>query len=274
MSHGYSVTNTLTGLAAASFTWSSAYTVSRDRLNDGLLDALVSSAASAQASGQTLVIDFGGTWAGVGLALLNHNLASGACTVRVRGADDAAITVNVVTVKAASTIVTTAPNQKDTVLQFPAPFKRYIELTFVHTGTKIVTLGEVLALAAITTLSRTSIYGDGESERAVLNRNVSLTGHQRSTFLAGPIRTKRRIFKDLSTSDKAELRAMWAACTYGNSNLLWIDFVESTATAATDDAQECLWGKIEPEFDWTQGDYRLFDPNQFTIVGQGREVGS
>lgn len=274
MSQGYAVTSSLTGLAATAFTWSSAYTTNRARLNDGILDELASSASSAQASGQTLVINMGSATALVGFALLNHNLASGACTVRVRAADDAAITTNVVTAKAASTITTTAPNQKDTVLQFPSVTKQYWEFTFVHTGTKVVTIGEVLAFASITTLTRTSIYGDGESERAVLNKNVSQTGHQRATFLAGPIRTKRRIYKELSTAEKAELRAMWAASNYGTSNILWIDYIESTSTAATDAGMECLWGKIQEEFDWTQGDYRLFDPSDFTLVGQGREVGS
>ena len=274
MSQGYAVTNALTGLAATSFTWSSAYTTNRARLNDGILDELASSAGSAQASGQTLVINMGSATALVGFALLNHNLASGACTVRVRAATDAAITVGVVTAKDASTITTTAPDSKDTILQFPSVTKQYWELTFVHTGTKIVTLGEVLAFASITTLTRSSIYGDGESERAVINRNVSQLGHQRATFVGGPVRTKRHIYKDLSLSEKAEMRAMWAASNYGVSNILWLDYVESISTAATAAGMACLWGKIEPSFDWTQGDYQLFDPSDFTLLGQGREVGS
>lgn len=271
MSQGYAVTNALTGLADTAFTWGSAYAINRGRLNDGILDELASSAASAQASGQYLLIDFGSAVSLTAIAILNHNLASGACTVEVKCGTDATTGV---TAKAASTVVTTAPNQKDTVLQFPAQSYRYWRLTFFHTGTKIVTLGELLAIATVTTLSRASAYGDGETEKAVLNRNVSQTGHQRSTFLAGPLRTKRRIYKDLSTSEKAELRAMWAASMYGNANLLWLDLIESSASAATEAAQECLWGKIEPEFDWTQGDYRLFDPGDITLVGQGREAGS
>lgn len=59
MSQGYAVTNALAGLAETAFTWSSAYTTNRARLNDGVLDELAASAASAQASGQTLTIDFG-----------------------------------------------------------------------------------------------------------------------------------------------------------------------------------------------------------------------
>lgn len=277
MSQGYAVTNALTGLAASAFTWSSGYTTSRTRLNDGILDEPAASAASAQASGQTLKIDLGSAQSLLGFALLNHNLASGACTVLVEAAtlsdySDAA------TIKAASTIVTTAPNHKDSFLQFPLTQPsvtwRYWRLTFAHTGTKIVTIGELLAPTTVTTLSRHTIYGDGESERALMNRVSSGTGHQRATYLGGPLRTKRLVYKDLSTSEKAELRAMWAATTYGVNNLLWAEYIESTNTAATAAAQECLWGKIEDTFEWTCDDYGLFTTNPFNIVGQGREVGA
>jgi hypothetical protein len=274
MSQGYAVTSALTGLFDTAFTWSSAYTTNRRRLNDGIMDELAASASSAQASGQTLVINMGGATALVGFALLNHNLASGACTVRVRAATDAAITAGVVTAKDATTIVTAEPNQKDTVLQFPSVTKQYWELTFVHTGTKIVTVGEVLAFASITTLTRHTVYGDGEDERYVLNRSMSKTGHQRSTYVGGPVRTKRLPFKDLNAAEKLELRTLWAATKGGNANLLWLEYIESTATAATDAAQECLWGKIQEDFSWTQDDFRLFNYGGFVIVGQGREVGS
>lgn len=272
MSQGYAVTNALSALAAAAFTWSSGYTVARTRLNDGIMDEVAAGASSAQASGQTLSIDLGAATALVGFAILNHNLASGACTVAITAGTDG-ITYGT-TAKAASTITTTAPNEKDTVLQFPSASFRYWRLTFVHTGTKIVRVGELLAFAAITTLARTSIYGDGDSERAFLNKNVSGTGHQRATYLGGPVRTKRLIYKDLSTAELAELRAMWAASTYGTSNLLFIPLIESTAIAATAAAQECLWGKMQKEFDFMRADFNLHDPSSFVIVGQGREVGA
>ena len=274
MSHGYAVTNALTSLAATAFTWSSAYTTGRDRLNDGRMDVPAASGSSAQASGQTLVFDLGSAQALVGIALLNHNLASGACTVRVRAADDAAITTNVVTAKAASTIVTTEPNQKDTVLQFPSVTKRYWELTFVHTGTKIVTVSEILALAAITALSRTTEYGTGEEERYVLNQNTSKTGTVHSTYLAGPLRSRTLPFKDLSTTERDELLTMFRATKGGNANLLWVEFIESTATAASSEAQECIWGKIAPSLTWAEDDFHLFNPSGLQISGLGREVGA
>lgn len=272
MSQGYAVTSALTGLAAGSFVWSSGYTTARTRLNDGIMDEVAAGSSSAQASGQTLSIDLGAASALVGFALLNHNLASGACTVTVTAGTDG-ITYGT-TVKAASTIVTTAPNEKDTVLQFPSASFRYWRLTFAHSGTKTVRFGEILAFTAITTLTRGSIYGDGDSERPFLNKNISGTGHQRATYLGGPVRTKRLLYKDLSTSELAELRAMWAASTYGVSNLLFIPYIESTSTAASSAGQECLWGKLQEEFDFTRPDFSLYDPSNFVIVGQGREVGS
>lgn len=274
MSHGYAIANALSGLAASAFTWSSAYATNRDRLNDGVMDLAASGSAAAFGSGQTLGIDFGSATALAGFALLNHNLATGACTVKVEGADDVGFTVGVVIAKAASTVTTTAPNQKDTVLQFPSATKRYWRLTFVHTGTKIVTLGELLALATIAALSRATIYGAGETERYVLNRNDSETGNLRSTFLAGPLRSKTLPFKDLSTSERNELLTMFRATKGGNANLLWVEFIESTATAATAEGQECIWGKIAPTLSWTQDDYRLFTPGGLEITGLGREVGA
>lgn len=274
MSQGYATANALTGLAATAFTWSSAYTTGRDRLNDGVMDSPAASASSAQASGQTLIIDLGSAQALVGIALLNHNLASGACTVLIE-ADTANTFATAVTAKAATTIATTAPNEKDAVLQFPSVTKRYWRLTFVHTGTKIVTIGELQALTTITTLSRSTIYAAGESERYMLNRNESMTGAMRSTFLAGPIRTKTLPFKDSQgTSQRNELQSMWRATRGGNTNLLWLEFIESSASAATAAAQECLWGKLQESLGYVGTDFNLYDVDAFTLVGLSREVGA
>lgn len=275
MSHGYATSSALSGLAAAAFTWSSAYALNRTRLNDGILDEVVPGSAAAQASGQTLVWDLGSAQALVGVALLNHNLATGACTVKVEGADDAAITVNAVVAKAASTIVTTAPNQKDTVLQFPSVTKRYWRLTFVHTGTKTLTFGEIQALTTITALSRTTVYGAGDKLRFITNQVDSKTMHQRSTFIGGPHRTRLLPFGELvGTAERDELMAMWFAVQGSVSNLLWVEFIESTATAATAAGQECIWGKLEETFGWAQPDFNLFTVDGFKLVSQGREVGS
>jgi len=275
MSSGYAITNLLSGLAATAFTWSSAFTTGRSRLNDTVMDEVAAGSSSAQASGQTLVIDLGSAQAVVAIALLNHNLATGSCTVRIRGADDASITTNVVTAKAATTINTSAPYEKDTVLQFPSVTKRYWELTFAHTGTKIVRLGELLFFGSVTTLTRQTIYGAGESERYFLNKNEGQVGHVRSTYLGGPVRTKRLPFKDSAgVSQRDELMAMFRASQGGNKNLLYIDDIDSVSTAGDAESQQCLWGKFLDNLGWTEDDFRIFNVDALVLTGQGREVGA
>jgi hypothetical protein len=275
MSRGFSVTQALAGLAATSFTWSSGFTDNRARLNDGVMDELVAGSATPQASGQTLTIDLGAAVSLSGFALLNHNLAAAAGLVAVTYASDAGFTTGTGTAKAASTLNVDEPYQKDTVLQFPAVSRRYWRLTFTHTGTLTVTLGELLALTTIGVLSRDPVYGSGESERYVQNRNESRTGNVRSTFVGGPIRTVSLPFVDLQgTSQRNEVMAMWRATRGGAINVLFIDFIESTATAATSAALQCLWGKFQDTLGWTENDVRLFGIDSLTLVGLGREVGS
>ena len=274
MSSGYAITNLLTGLAATSFTWSSAYTTGRSRLNDGLQDEVAAGSSSAQASGQTLIIDLGSAQSVVGIALLNHHLATGSCTVLVESDDNSGFTTPT-TRKAATTINTSAPYSKDAILQFTSASERYWRLTFVHTGTKIITLGEILVFGSITTLTRQTVYGAGESERYVQNRVVSMTGHARASLLAGPIRSKRLPYKDLKgTSERNEMMTMWRACRGGVSNLLFIDEIDSNTSAGDAESQQCLWGKLQPEISWAESDYLLFDIDAFELVGQGREAGS
>jgi hypothetical protein len=272
MSHAYATTSALTGLASSAFTWSGTG-VNSSRLNDGLMDALATSSASAQASGQTLKVDLTGATALVGWALLNHNLASGACTVLIEAGTDG-VTYGTVA-KAATTIVTTAPNQKDSVLQFPSASFRYWRLTFVHTGTKVVSIGELQALTTVTTLTRKQVWGHGENERYVTNRNESRTGQVRATFLGGPIRTKTFSFKDLqATTQRDELMTMWRATLGGVNNLLWIETVDSSASAGSAASQECIWGKLAETRSWTEDDFDLYNMDGFELVGLGREVGS
>jgi hypothetical protein len=67
---------------------------------------------------------------------------------------------------------------------------------------------------------------------------------------------------------------MWRATRGGAINVLFIDFIESTATAATSAALQCLWGKFQDTLGWTENDFRLFGIDSLTLVGLGREVGS
>lgn len=275
MSSGYAITNLLTGLSATAFTWSSGYTTDRTLLNDGYQDQVAAGSSSAQASGQTLTINLGSAQAVVGFALLNHNLSSGACTVAVTYADDSGFTTGTGTAKSASTINTSAPYDKDTILQFPSVTKQYWRLTFAHSGTKTLRIGELLAFGSITTLSRQSIYGVGEEERYPQNRVTSDTGWSRATVLAGAIRSKSLEFRDLrATTERDEVMTMWRSTLGGARNLLYIDTIESTATAASAAAMQCLWGKLEPTMGWTEDDFSLFTTTGLRLVGLGREAGS
>ncbi len=274
MSSGYAITNALTGLAATAFTWSSGYTTDRAKLNDGLQDEVAAGSSSAQASGQTLKVDLGAATALVGVAILNHNLASGSCTVQIDASSDD-FAADTTAVKAATTINTSAPYDKDTVLQFPSVTKRYWRFTFVHTGTKTVRLGELLFFASITTLTRQSVYGAGEEERFPQNRVASDTGHVRATVLAGAIRSKSLDFRDLRlTTERDEVMAMWRATQGGAKTLLFIDLIESQATAASSAGQQCLWGKLEPVQGWTEDDYQVFTTTALRLTGLGREAGT
>ncbi len=74
--------------------------------------------------------------------------------------------------------------------------------------------------------------------------------------------------------ERDELMAMWRATQGGVSNLLYIDLIESTSTAASSAGMQCLWGKLQESLGWTEGDYQVFGVDGLVLVGQGREVGS
>lgn len=274
MTHAYATGNAASSLAATAFTWSTGATTDRDALNDGRMSKTCSSTSSGS-SPIDLTIDFGTATALVGFALLNHSLASySGLTVSVTGADDAAMTVNAVTAKAASTLPTSAPVHKDAVLCFPSVTKRYWRLRFAYGSPPFtVVLGEVLALSSFTSLTRKKVYGWGESERYYTNTAESRTGETFTTFLAGPRRTKRLPFVDLSTSEKAEVMAMWRASRGGATNLLFVEDYNSTADAAASSEMECLWGKLKPAMGWAEGDFSLFSPDALELTELGRQVG-
>lgn len=275
MSHGYAVTNALTGLAGSAFTWSSSYALTREKLNDTLQDELAMGSASVTTSPQTLAFDLGTATALTAVALLNHNLAISSGTVKVEGADNSGFSTNLVTAKAATTVATAEPNNKDSVFQFPSVSRRYWRLTFTHSGNKIISIGELMAITSVTTLSRNKAYGWGETERYAQNRVESRTGHVRATYLSGPVRTKKFKFVDLvGTSERQEILSMWRACRGGLSNLLWIETIDSSASAGSEASQECLWGKLADSITWTEPDFGLYDVDGLELVGQGREVGS
>lgn len=278
MAYGYAITNWLQGLAVGTFTFSAGTGgATRSRLNDGRMDARYTNGALT-ASGVTIVIDFGSAQTLVGIALLNHNSAvqKTDAAVRVRAADDAAITVNVVVAKAATTLNSTAPKNKDHVLQFAALLKRYWELTFTWTGNVgNWAIGEIFAINATTQLTRKSIYGGGESEEIKGVQVEFYNGNSKGYFLGGPIRELQLPFADLTLAQREELLALWRATKNGSTPFIWIPSYEATATAAANAEQEVIYGRCQmPVFKWQENDYQLYTGQELVIRSLGREVGS
>ena len=281
MSYAYATTNLLTGLAAASFTPTGGPSdATRAYLNDGRMDKTYN--FSATASTVKLVIDLGSATDAKCLALLNSNIYQAVNpTILIEAADDAAITVNVVTPKAATTpgAGTGSPAQKDVVLQFVGGgvnSKRYWRITWAWSGTFTLTLGELFMALITTQLARGSAYGSGESEQYFDVSNEMMYGDTRAYLLGGPVRSKMLKFSDFSAADKLEHRIMWTATKNRTGTLLWIESYEATSTAAAIAQQECIFGRIwQPNpWTWTQDDFGVYTPSELEIRSLGREVGA
>lgn len=278
MAYAYAYTNALTNLGAAAFTNSVGTNDStRARMSDTRMDKRYNMGASV-ASGSTIILDFGAAVALKGIALLNTNFAVQwtDAAVRIRAATDAAITTSVVTAKAATTLNSTAPKNKDHVLQFTTVTKRYWELTFTAGGSfSNASIGEIFAYETVTQLSRKSIYGGGEKEEIKTAGVDYENGNSRSFYLGGPVRSKRLPFQDLTSAEREELAAMWRVLKGEATPFLWIDSYEATAVAAAVAEQEVTYGRLKmPDFEWSENDYLLYQPPELHIRSLGREVGS
>jgi hypothetical protein len=275
MSIAYAVTNAFTALADTAFTWSTADATHRDYLHDGRMDKLMTLTSSI--GGVTLVIDLGSASPLVGIAVLNSNIATagGTPTLRVRAADDAGITVNVVTPKVASTLNTSAPKHKDHVLQFSSVSKRYWELTWTWTGAFQLKVGEVFAFASSTQLSRTGIYGSGEGEFFRVAQNDMQSGEPRAVFIAGPVRRLALKWKDHSSTERDQLRTLWRTTKGPVTPFLYMPSYEAVSTAAAAAEQEVIYGRLGlTDFDFTQSDFNIYDMPDMVVTSLGREVGS
>lgn len=276
--HAYSVTNLLSGLSASAFTWSNAATTDRAYLNDGRMDRRMLVGASV-ASGINVVIDMGSATALAGFAVLNSNAAvqKTDATLRIRAADDAAISANVVTAKAASTLYsTTQPRNKDHVLQFSSASKRYWELLWTWTGNVTnFSIGELWAYSASVALTRRSIWGSGEGRKMFTASQQFATGERRALKLGGPQRILDLRFSDVSPTERDELDLLWAAAEANVSPLLWIDSRETVATAAASDEQNCVFGRLESdELVFANPDFDRHDFPGFRLASAGREAGA
>lgn len=271
--HAYAVTNKLAGLLTSIFTWSNSATDNLARLNDGRMDKKFS--VGAATSTVNLVIDFGAATAIEAIAILNHNLATATSpTIKVEAADDSAITTNAVTAKAATSINQDAPRHKDTVLQFAAVSRRYWRITFAWVGSFNLQIGELFPCLT-TALSRAIVYGNVSGEEYITSRFGAYAGETRGHYIAGPIRTRQLPFEDLDADERDELLALFRATFGGATPLLWIEQYEATSTAADDDHQEVILGRLdEMALTNVEFDFGRYNPSGLTLRSLGREVGA
>jgi hypothetical protein len=269
----YATTNVLAGLAAANFTpGSGPADATRGYLNDSAMAAQY--VFTAAAAGNTLVVDLGAPVTMIGFGILNHNLATMASPgITILGADDAGFTTGVVMPFSPTTVPTTAPSQKEFCAIFNPTTKQYWKLTFGWTGTYALKLGELFAISAavggLTTLSRGSVDGSGETETLLLNSEQMQTGNIKVAFLAGPIRSRHWKTVDFTAAQRDELLALWRAVKGPVTPFLWL---EAAVAGACND---CLFGRLQLDaFAWTWADYNLVQPPDFVLVSEGREVGS
>lgn len=283
--HAYVTTNALAGLTASAYTWSNSYAGSdRALLNDGRLDKRV--VVGSPSSSISVVIDLGSAQTLGGFALLNHNLVTsgvGIVTCRIRGADNGAISSNVVVAKTYSTLASYLsanardPRNKDHVFAFTPVQRRYWQIELAWTGTiSDLAFGEIFAwTGSPTSLARRSVYGSAEQNELLVTSQRTLSGDTRSSFLAGPVRAKRLSWADFNATELDELRL--AAYRAGGpvTPMLWVESLQADALAAASADQECLLARLElGGFDFSQPDFNLYTPPEFLLRSLGREVGA
>lgn len=278
MAHAYAQVNGIAALGASALVWGTGGTTNRTYLNDGRMDR--QAGPGSVASGTTLTIDMGSAVALSGFALLNHNLYSATSpTVTITAADSSNMLTNPVTIKntsslPVSTATTPPPKYRDNIFAGATATKRYWRITFAWTGTFVFVLGEVFGLGTVVTLSRKRIYGSGESEEVKSTSFETDYGEVRSTYVAGPIRSKQLMFSDLTEAVREELAAMWRNSGGGSQPVLWAEEYNASSAAATAAEQECLWGKLGPAYSWVEPDFSLYDPSPLSLRSLGRHVGA
>lgn len=276
MAYAWTITNALSALAAANFVWTSGPS---DATRLFMVDRRMGKqfVCTAASSGNTLNIDMGAATSLKGFAFLNHNLASfgGTVTAQVQAATLSDYS-NAADAKAITTLDFTQPHSKDFVLQFPAVSKRYWRIILTWTGTKTLKVGEVFAYATATALSRKDVYGpSGEGHEIRVASVESDNLEQRAYQLAGPRRSKRMTFSDLSTSERAELEALFFATKGPINPVLFVLSQNEVATAAAADDTDVMFAKLDlTDFSYSDPDFRLFTPPVLVLQNLAREVGA
>jgi len=275
MAYAWTVTNALPA-TAASYVWQSGPSdATRAYLYDRRMGKQF--VCTAAASGNTLNIDMGAATSLKGLAFLNHNLASfgGTVTAQVQAATLSDYS-NAADAKAITTLDFTSPHAKDFVLQFPAVSKRYWRIIFTWTGTKALKVGEVFGYASATPLTRKDIYGaSGEGHQVRVASVESDNLERRAYLMAGPRRSKRMTFSDLSAAELAELEALFFATKGPVNPVLFILNQNEVSTAAAAADTDVMFAKLDLEdFSYTFPDFSRHAPPALVLLNLAREVGA
>lgn len=243
-----------------------------NRLNDGRLDAQY---VSSSTTSLVLVFNLGGSGPTVvGIAILNHNLATlTSPTITLESSPD---NVTYTTRKSATTPNSSAPQEKDTVLQMSSPpTRQYWRITIAWTGSAVCKIGEIFFYETATQLTRGQNDGSGEVEHILGTSMQMLYGETRFAFLGGPLREKMIRSSDFSTANNNELLALWRSVKGPTTPFLWIESYEASSSAAAVAEQDCIFGRLMlPDFAWTWSDFNLKQPPQLVIRSLGREVGA
>jgi len=277
MAYGWTTTNALASLAASAMTWTAGPADdTRLYLRDRRMGKQY--VCTAASSGNEFTFDLGSAQALKGIALLNHNLASfgGTVTCQVLAADDSGFTTNLVTAKNVTTLDFTRPHEKDFVVQFASVTRRWWKMLLTWTGTKTLKVGEVFAYSSVTTLSRRDIYGKSGETREIRTVDVESDSLERTSYLlAGPRRSKRLSFSDLSESERQELEALFESSVGPVNPVLFVTDVNETATASSASEQDVLFAKLDLDtfaYDFT--DFGRYKPPDFVLRNLAREVGA
>lgn len=276
MAYAWTVTNALAALAEDAFVWTSGPSdTTRLYMRDRRMGKQFVCAAANLTN--SLTVDFTAATSLKGWAVLNHNLASfgGAVTVTITAAPDAAFATPV-TAKATTTLDFTKPHDKDFVLQFPAVSRRYWRITFGWTGSQALKVGEVFAYASATALARKDIYGSsGEGHEIRVAQVESDNMEQRSYLMAGPRRSKRMAFSDLSPSERVELEAIFYATKGPVNPVLFVLSQNEVATAAAADDTDVMLATLDlVDFSYSDPDYNRYVPPVLLLRNLAREVGA
>lgn len=274
MTHAYAATNLTRGLGASSWTLNLGGGPSDDTrlyLNDGRLDRQVVFASGASANIQ---VDLGSAMEVRGLAVLNHNMSGFTSPIFSCEAGNSSnlVTDYILLTGVAETVPQTAPAHRDLVVQFATGVsRRYWRFNTSWTGASVLRVGEAFLYGAPSTLTRGFTDGTGESEEFITVPVQTRFGDARTSFLAGPIRSRRFRAQDYSAANNAELQAMWRASRGGAIPLLWInDYSPGSFTTARKDV---MLGRLGADYSWTYSDFDLVQPPELVLRSLGRAVG-